>query len=99
MSESKFTSIYPPRRAPVIRPVSTDLRTCTEEVVPVVGSANITLGYGSSTHVLPLLIVRGEGPAPEKDLLRMYSLRLRLVMNYNQSFRSDANRVSNSDAG
>ena len=27
MSESKFTSIYPPRKAPALRPISTDLRT------------------------------------------------------------------------
>ena len=62
MSESKFTSIYPPRKAPALRPLSTDLRTYTKEVVPVVGSTNVTVGYGNSTHVLPLLIVRGEGP-------------------------------------
>ena len=51
MSESKFTSIYPPRKAPALRPVSTDLRTYTKEVVPVVGSAKVTVGYGNSTHV------------------------------------------------
>ena len=62
LSESKFTSIYPPRKAPALRPVSTDLRTYTKEVVPVVGSANVTVGYGNSTHVITLLIVRGEGP-------------------------------------
>ena len=62
MSERKFTSIYPPRKAPALQPASTDLRTYTKEVVPVVGSANVTVGYGNSTHVLPLLIVRGEGP-------------------------------------
>ena len=38
MSESKFTSIYPPRKTPALWPVSTDLRTYTKEVVPVVGS-------------------------------------------------------------
>ena len=41
MSKSKFTSIDPPRKAPALRPVSTDLRTYTKEVVTVVGSANV----------------------------------------------------------
>ena len=44
MNESKFTSIYPPSKAPALRPVSTDLRTYTKEVVPVIGSANVTAG-------------------------------------------------------
>ena len=44
MSENKFTSIYLVRKAPALWPVSTDLRTYTKEVVPVVGSANVTVG-------------------------------------------------------
>ena len=78
MSESKFTSIYPLRKAPELRPVSTDLRTYTREVVPVVGSANVTVGYGNSTHVLPLLIVRGEGPT----LLGRNWLRIIIRLNW-----------------
>ena len=55
MSERKFTSIYPPRKAPALRPVSTDLRTYTKEVVPVVGSAQVTRiwkqCYESGSHL------------------------------------------------
>ena len=51
MSESKFTSIFPLRKALALWPVSTDLRTYTKEVVPVVGSANVTVGYGNSAHI------------------------------------------------
>ena len=47
MSESKFTSISPLRKAAALQPVSKDLRTYTKEVVPVVGSANVTVGFGS----------------------------------------------------
>ena len=45
MSESKFTSIYPPRNAPALRPASSNLRTYNKEVVPVVGSAHVTGRY------------------------------------------------------
>ena len=75
MSESKFTSIYLQRKAPALRPVSNDLRTYTKEVVPVVGSANVTVGYGNSAHVIPLLIVCGEGPTLlDRDWLRIIRL-------------------------
>ena len=89
MSESKLTSIYAPRKAPALHPISTDLRTYTKEVVPVVGSANVIVGYGKSTHVLQLLIVHGEGPTLfGRDWLRIIRLNW-----------SDVNRVSNSGAG
>ena len=89
LSESNFTSIYPPRKAPALRPVSTDLRTYNKEVVPVVGSANTTVGHGNSTHVLPLLIVRRKGPTLfGRDWLRIIRLNW-----------SDVNKVTNSDAG
>ena len=89
MRESQFTSIYPPRKAPALRPISTDLRRYTKEVVPAVVSANVTVGYVNSTHVLPQLILCGLGPT----LLGLEWLRI------NRLNWSDIKRVSISDAG
>ncbi|XP_028418795.1 uncharacterized protein K02A2.6-like [Dendronephthya gigantea] len=54
--ESKFKESMPLKRS------SVTLRTFTGERVPVLGEAEVQVGYESQRMKLPLLVVKGEGP-------------------------------------
>ena len=59
ISEDTYSSNY---NSFPLQPTETQLRTYNEELLPVLGSLEVTVAYNGQQAVLPLLVVKGSGP-------------------------------------
>ncbi len=59
ISEPQFKKLW---RNKILEPSTIKLKTYSQEPLPVVGSVDVRVEYGEQSAILPLLVVKGEGP-------------------------------------
>ena len=83
---SKFSNLK-------LKPTDVQLRTYSGELISVLGSLNVNVEHESQTAVLPLLVVKGNGPS----LLGrnwLYVIRLNWNNIYHVNFKSSIEQLS-----
>ena len=64
ISDTTFKGLWPEASRPPLQPSSVLLRTYTGEQLSLLGQVSVNVSYGGKCHkLLPLLIVRGNGPS------------------------------------
>ena len=84
MSEETFRKLWSKhqKKMPHLETVGKNLRTYTDQVVPVVGSIDVEVRCKEVSKVLPLWVVKGSGPALlGRDWLPLTGLDLNNIRN------------------
>ena len=63
ISEQTFQTLWTKKHAPGLRRPEVQLRTYSGERLRVLGELDVKVRYGNQVAVLPLIVVRGEGPS------------------------------------
>ena len=63
ISEKTYNNLFPAETAPHLQASTAQLKTCTGEVIKVLGSIEVEVEYSEQKKKLNLLVVAGEGPS------------------------------------